>query len=84
MNKILCDICKQNEANKKFKVKMSRRGCYERTGYGGRWNDSIWKPYKRLDICEKCGEKLLGIASNSTIVHSIIESINKATKKKTD
>lgn len=34
MNVEVCDLCKNKEPNKKFKIKMSRKGYYQRTGYG--------------------------------------------------
>ena len=63
----VCDVCHAKEASKKFKVKMSRKGCYQRTGYGIRWTD-MWQPYKTISICEDCAEKLLDIKSNKTFV----------------
>lgn len=27
----VCDLCKNKEPNKKFKIKMSRKGYYQRT-----------------------------------------------------
>lgn len=67
-----CDLCEKKEPNKRFKVKMSRKGYYERTAYGGRWVD-LWQPYKKISICEDCAEKLFSIKSNKTIVNEIVE-----------
>ena len=72
----LCDVCHAKEPSKKFKVKMSRKGCYQRTGYGIRWTD-MWQPYKTISICEDCAEKLLGIKSNKTFVKEIVEAHKK-------
>ena len=47
MNKIICDVCKINEANKRFKVKVSEK----------RWNNLSWTAYETIDICVDCGEK---------------------------
>lgn len=70
----LCDLCNKKTPNKMFKVKMSKKGRYERTGYGVRWNGSVWNPYEKICICEDCAEKLFGIKSNSTLVKEIVES----------
>lgn len=68
----VCDLCKNKEPNKRFKVKLSRKGGYIRTGYGIRWTD-LWQPYEKISICEDCAEKLLGIKSNKTIANEIAE-----------
>ena len=60
MNIKVCDLCKSKEPNKRFKVKMSRKGCYQSTGHGFRWVD-IWQPYEKIDICGECGERLLNL-----------------------
>lgn len=46
-----CDLCKGKEPNHKFKIKMSRKGYYQRAGYGIRWVN-LWQPYERISICE--------------------------------
>lgn len=73
MNVEICDLCESKEPNKRFKVKMSRRGCYQRTGYGIRWTD-LWQPYQKIVVCEDCAEKLFGIKSGKTIMKEFIES----------
>lgn len=73
----VCDLCKKNEPNKKFKVKMSSRGHMERTGYGMRWNSRIWNPYEKISICEDCAEKLFGIKSSNTRTKEIVELLTK-------
>lgn len=65
MNIEICDVCGNKESNKKFKIKMSRKGCYQKTGCGVRWVD-IWQPYEKISICEDCAEKLFGIKSSKT------------------
>lgn len=72
MNIELCDLCKQKEPNKKFKIKMSRKGCYRRIRGGITWAN-IWQPYEKISICEDCAEKLLGIKSNMTRLKEFIE-----------
>lgn len=67
-----CDLCKKKEPNKRFKVKMSRKGCYIRTGYGIRWTN-LWQPYEKISVCEDCAEKLFDIKSNKTMVNEFIE-----------
>ena len=50
MLKTICDICKTNEAHKKFKVKHYIRP-WRRAN--GRW--------ERIDICTECYNKLMSI-----------------------
>lgn len=57
----LCDMCKQNEPSKKFKVKMSRRGAWMNNGYVHRWCDDIWQPYEKIAICKNCANKLFSV-----------------------
>lgn len=80
MNIEVCDLCKSKEPNKKFKIKMSRKGCYQRTPHGIRWVD-IWKHYKKISICEDCAEKLFGIKSNKTILKELNEIVQQQHKK---
>lgn len=81
----ICDVCKNKLASRSFKVKLSLKGQYERTGYGGRWNSLIWSPYERIDICGECAEKLLGLSYRDSNGHGnptaseIIEKIQKQT-----
>ena len=76
MNIKVCDLCKSKEPNKRFKVKMSRKGCYQSTGHGFRWVD-IWQPYEKIDICEDCAEKLFGVKSNKTILNEFVKMYKK-------
>lgn len=68
----VCDLCKGKEPNHRFKVKMSKKGYYQRTGYGVGWVN-LWKSYERIAICEDCAEKLFGIKSNKTIIKEIVD-----------
>ncbi len=56
------------------KVKMSRKGYYEKTGYGDRWVN-LWQPYERVVICENCAERLFSIKTNKTKVNEIAKEI---------
>ena len=80
MNIEICDLCKNKEPNKRFKVKMSRKGCYQKMRYGCRWAD-IWQPYEKISICEDCAEKLLGIKSARTIRKEFLDSYRKQVKE---
>ena len=60
----LCDLCEKKEANKKFKVKMSRKSKY------GYYN--LWHPYEDIAICEDCAEKLFGIKTDKTRIRELI------------
>lgn len=66
MIKEVCDICKENQPDKRFKIKMSRRGVYLRTGYGSKFDAQLWQPYERISICNECAEKVLGIPHMTT------------------
>lgn len=76
MNVEICDLCKSKEPNKRFKVKMSRKGYYQRTGYGMGWVN-LWQPYQQIAVCEDCAEKLFGIKSGKTIMKEFIEAHHK-------
>lgn len=73
MNVEVCDLCKSKEPNKKFKIKLSRKGYYQKTGYG-MCLVNLWQPYQKIAICEDCAEKLFGIKSSKTIKEEILKS----------
>lgn len=50
----ICDVCKKNDADKKYKIKRSVKG-YGYLGY-------IWEPYEKIVICDECAEKLFGVS----------------------
>lgn len=57
-NQKICDICKKNLADMSFKVKHSNK----------KWSFSnLWNDYETIDICNECGNKLLGIVNLSTM-----------------
>lgn len=62
MNKCVCDICRKNEANHKFKVKRHMLTDY----ITGKWG------YRKIDICDPCLQKLLRIPSDEKIEHAIM------------
>ena len=72
----VCDLCKNKEPKYRFKVKMSRKGYYQHTGYGMSWVN-LWNPYRRIYICDECGEKLFGIASDKTVRNKMINSLQQ-------
>lgn len=51
MNRQMCDVCKTQDASTSYKVKESHV-------MHGSW-EGIWEPYKKIDICDKCAEKIL-------------------------
>lgn len=55
MNRQICDVCKTQDASKSYKVKESHV-------MHGSW-EGIWEPYKKIDICDKCAEKILHMES---------------------
>lgn len=58
---IICDVCKEREANRSFKVKLSKKLAYKKVYGGGITYDPWWKRYHKIDICQECAEKLLGV-----------------------
>lgn len=80
----VCDVCKSNEPDKRFKVKMSRRGLMVRTGYGRKWDTNLWQPYEKISICEDCAEKLLGIKYTKTFMKEILEIKKTNNRRKGD
>ncbi|GLB26532.1 hypothetical protein LXJ15735_27730 [Lacrimispora xylanolytica] len=57
MEKRICDICKEKEASRSYKVKQSIKGYMA----GARWEGGYWQPYKKIDICGECAETLMGL-----------------------
>ncbi len=66
MNIELCDLCKEKEANRKFKIKTSKKGYYQRIASGMKRCNS-WKPYEKIYICDNCARKLFSIKSDADI-----------------
>lgn len=64
MDRRICDICKAKDASKSFKVKESHV-------YHG--FDGGWSPYRKIDLCDNCAEKLLNIESQRTRMLRIID-----------
>ena len=59
----ICDICKENNADKRFKIKRSVKG------YGYYNNGKLsyfWTPYEKIAICGECADKLFDIAKSNT------------------
>jgi hypothetical protein len=63
LDKRICDVCNKNEANASYKVKKSTLGRCCTGGYGARGIAFGWGIYEKIDICDECGEKLLGVSS---------------------
>lgn len=57
MDRQMCDICKTIDATKSYKIKESH--VYRGFNKG-------WSPYRKIDICDNCTEKLLNIESQKT------------------
>jgi ribosomal protein L37AE/L43A len=58
----ICDICKKNISVRRIKIKISKRGSYQKTGYGLNWESNIWTPWTKIYICSECGNKILGMS----------------------
>lgn len=59
--KIICDICKQNEASRSFRVQKKVKGGYEGDHLHSFWNPLKWSEWEEINICGECAEKLLGM-----------------------
>lgn len=55
----ICDLCKKNDADRKYKIKQSVKGYKCGAAYLGR----VWLPYEHIVICDECAEKLFSIIS---------------------
>ena len=58
----ICDVCKKNDADKRFKIKRSIR---EYSLIGGKLS-YFWEPYEKIAICDECAEKLFSVVGNNT------------------
>lgn len=63
MDKRICDVCDKNEANTSYKVKKSTLGRHHTGGSGARGIVYDWGLYEKIDICDECAEKLLGVSN---------------------
>ena len=75
MKKCICDLCRKNEADYRYKVKLSKRFWDIICG------DRIWSGYKKLDVCKHCGEKLLFAVNNVNIDKDVIEKAQQTVDK---
>lgn len=57
----LCDICKKNEADRKYKIKHSKRGMYVKSYGFSKWCSNVWTPWEKISICDECGKKFLDL-----------------------
>lgn len=74
----LCDLCKKGTPDKRFKVKMSTKNhCYTSGVSGG------FTPYRKIEICEDCAEKLFGIESYKSFLNRLIEKMTEKFNKNT-
>ncbi len=56
MEQRICDICKKNLADMSFRVQRSNRQTL-----------NIWARYQSIDVCNECGNKLLGVVNIGTM-----------------
>ena len=60
----ICNICKENESNIKFKVKMDKKTRRSYRQMNGMHNIAVmWGGWKPIDICEDCYKKLFGVSA---------------------
>lgn len=78
MNIEVCDLCKNKSPNRRFKVRMSEKGYYQKTAYRMSWMN-LWQPYEKISICEDCAEKLFNIKKHIT-AEEIVKSHKKQVK----
>lgn len=65
-HEVICNNITEFEAKEMEKELIKKFNSMDwRYGYnctrGGRWNALSWTPYKRIDICGECAERLLGL-----------------------
>lgn len=80
MEKRICDICKKNDAGTAFKIQKSHKEDFTKgIGIRFRWSN-MWSPWEELDICDECGEKLLGVSfkSSSDRIDELLSNLHKA------
>lgn len=77
----VCDLCRNSNVSYRFKVKMSKRKYYGKTDYGGTGSD-LWKPYKRVYVCENCAKKLFDIKPDRISAKEVSEMVREVTVKK--
>lgn len=58
----ICDVCKKNDADKRYKIKRSVKAY----GYLTEKLTYFWTPYEKITICDECAEKLFNIAGSDT------------------
>lgn len=68
MNKCICDICRNNEADKGIKARMNHW-----INDNGRWI--------KTDICEECYKKLVRLKEEEPLKEKILDLIPNAFKK---
>lgn len=65
MNKRICDVCENNDASTSYKIKKSTLGRHYTGGSGARGIVYCWGLYEKIDVCEDCAEKILGITTRT-------------------
>lgn len=57
----ICDVCHNNDADTKYKIKKSRKGMYVRSPNLIKWVGDIWQPWEKIMICDECAKKIFSI-----------------------
>lgn len=70
--KYICDICKIKEADVKFKVKINERKGRFTQGYGARNRYFGFGNWEKIDICDSCYKKILGVELHNQIRRPIV------------
>lgn len=75
MKTIICDICKKNEANERYRVYKTRKGVWDSLGRCRFWNSKKWQPEEKIDVCDKCMKKLFNADIHKKQFMEIAESL---------
>lgn len=58
----ICDICEERESSRRYTVHRSIRGCFQKfRGGGGMYQDDLWTPKEKIEICEVCAKKIFQV-----------------------
>lgn len=71
MERCICDICQINEADVKLKVKMNEKKGRYTQGHGARSFFVGFGNWERIDICESCYKKILGVEIPNPVIRPL-------------
>lgn len=65
MQKCICDLCKENDASRMFKVKKLQKKFIGNVPTPNQRFGDTWGNWEDIDICSECAEKLLGLTEGN-------------------